>query len=128
MIRTGQRRSGRRGTLNRGLVMCLLRFLRLLWIDLSAIMAKDRLSRLATHYSITNSRFRMEDVDPGDTLGLNMKEQAGELLKIGIERLAELQERMYAQDRWALLLVFQALDAAGKDGTIKHVMSGINPQ
>jgi PPK2 family polyphosphate:nucleotide phosphotransferase len=91
-------------------------------------MAKDRLSRLATHYRITNSRFRMKDVDPGDTLGLDMKEQAGDLLKSGIERLAELQERMYAQDRWALLLVFQALDAAGKDGTIKHVMSGINPQ
>src|SRR5262245_6186296 len=91
-------------------------------------MAKDRLSRLATQYRITNSRFRMKDIDPGDTLGLDMKEQAGELLKTGIERLADLQERMYAQDRWALLLVFEALDAAGKDGTIKHVMSGINPQ
>src|SRR5262245_48283243 len=91
-------------------------------------MAKDRLSRLAAEYRITNSRFRMKDVDAGDTLGLDMKEQAGDLLKSGIERLSELQERMYAQDRWALLLVFQALDAAGKDGTIKHVMSGINPQ
>jgi len=91
-------------------------------------MAKDRLSQLATQYRITNNRFRMKDIDPGDTLGLDMKEQAGDLLKSGIERLAELQERMYAQDRWALLLVFQALDAAGKDGTIKHVMSGINPQ
>jgi PPK2 family polyphosphate:nucleotide phosphotransferase len=91
-------------------------------------MAKDRLARLASQYRVTDSRFRMKDVDPGDTLGLDMKEQAGDLLKGGIERLAELQERMYAQDRWALLLVFQALDAAGKDGTIKHVMSGINPQ
>jgi len=91
-------------------------------------MAKDRPSRLATQYRITNSRFRMKDIDPGDTLGLDMKEEAGELLQTGIERLADLQERMYAQDRWALLLVFQALDAAGKDGTIKHVMSGINPQ
>src|SRR5262245_56414054 len=91
-------------------------------------MAKDRLSRLARHYRITSSRFRMKDVDPDDTLGLDMKEQAGDLLKTGIERLTDLQERMYAQDRWSLLLVFQALDAAGKDGTIKHVMSGINPQ
>src|SRR5262245_30370143 len=92
---------------------------------LSAIMAKDRLSRLADEYRVTSSRFRMKDIDPGDTLGLDMKEEAGDLLKSGIERLAELQERMYAQDRWALLLVFQALDAAGKDGTIKHVMSGV---
>ena len=70
----------------------------------------------------------MKDIDPGDTLGLKIKEEADDLLKRGIQRLASLQERMYAQDRWALLLIFQALDAAGKDGTIKHVMSGINPQ
>jgi PPK2 family polyphosphate:nucleotide phosphotransferase len=89
-------------------------------------MAKDRLSHLATNYRITNNRFRIKDVDPGDTRAY--RRNAGDLLKSGIERLAELQERMYAQDRWALLLVFQALDAAGKDGTIKHVMSGINPQ
>jgi len=91
-------------------------------------MAKDPAERLASRFRVTDSKFRMKDIDPGDTLGLNIKEQADDLLKQGIQRLASLQERMYAQDRWALLLIFQALDAAGKDGTIKHVMSGINPQ
>jgi PPK2 family polyphosphate:nucleotide phosphotransferase len=70
----------------------------------------------------------MKDVDPGDTLGLDLREQAEELLSAGVQQLADLQERLYAQDRWAVLLIFQALDAAGKDSTIKHVMSGINPQ
>src|SRR5882724_9838011 len=75
-------------------------------------------------------RFRLRDIDPGDTLQLGSadKPRAKEALATGIEALAELQDRLYAQDRWALLLVFQAMDAAGKDGTIKHVMSGINPQ
>jgi PPK2 family polyphosphate:nucleotide phosphotransferase len=75
-------------------------------------------------------RFRLRDVDPGDTLRLGSedKPRAKEALAMGVEALAELQDRLYAQDRWALLLVFQAMDAAGKDGTIKHVMSGINPQ
>ncbi len=91
-------------------------------------MAKDPVKRLARAFRITDSRFRMKDIDPGDTLGLDLKEQADELLANGVQQLAELQERQYAQDKWAVLLVFQALDAAGKDGTIKHVMSGINPQ
>jgi PPK2 family polyphosphate:nucleotide phosphotransferase len=91
-------------------------------------MAKDPIKRLARTYRVTNSRFRMKDVDPGDSLGLHLKDEADELLSSEIEQLAELQERMYAQDKWAILLVFQALDAAGKDGTIKHVMSGVNPQ
>src|SRR6266404_9900937 len=75
-------------------------------------------------------RFRLRDIDPGDTLQLGSadKPRAKEALAMGIEALAELQDRLYAQDRWGLLLVFQAMDAAGKDGTIKHVMSGINPQ
>jgi PPK2 family polyphosphate:nucleotide phosphotransferase len=74
--------------------------------------------------------FRLEDVDPGDTAGLKseFKQEAQELLKEGVERLADLQNRLYAQNRWAVLLIFQAMDAAGKDSTIKHVMSGINPQ
>ena len=75
-------------------------------------------------------KFRLKDVDPGDTAGLKseIKDEAKELLARGVERMSELQDMLYAQDRWALLLIFQAMDAAGKDGTIKHVMSGLNPQ
>ena len=74
--------------------------------------------------------FRLKDVDPGDTLGFKneAKPRAKEALAMGIELLAELQDKLYAQDKWALLLIFQAMDAAGKDGAIKHVMSGVNPQ
>jgi PPK2 family polyphosphate:nucleotide phosphotransferase len=92
------------------------------------LMAKIRTDKFAEQFRITGPKFRMKDIDASDTLGLNLKDQAQELLRQGIQRLASLQERMYAQDRWALLLIFQALDAAGKDGTIKHVMSGVNPQ
>jgi polyphosphate kinase 2 (PPK2 family) len=75
-------------------------------------------------------KFRLKDVDPGDTQDLKSedKARAKEALQNGIEALAELQDMLYAQDRWSVLLVFQAMDAAGKDGTIKHVMSGVNPQ
>ena len=73
-------------------------------------------------------KFRLEDVDPGDTGGLHAKDEARERLRQGVQRLAELQEKLYAQDRWGVLLIFQAMDAAGKDGAIKHVMSGVNPQ
>src|SRR5712692_10159111 len=73
------------------------------------------------------SRFRMKDFDPGETLGLKAKEEAQRDLEEGIARLSVLQDKLYAQDRWALLLIFQAMDAAGKDSTIKHVMSGVNP-
>jgi PPK2 family polyphosphate:nucleotide phosphotransferase len=73
--------------------------------------------------------FRLKDFDPGDTLGLKMdKEEAAELLRRGSQYLAMEQDILYAQDSWSVLLVFQAMDAAGKDGTIKHVMSGVNPQ
>jgi PPK2 family polyphosphate:nucleotide phosphotransferase len=74
--------------------------------------------------------FRLKDVDPGDTLDLTSedKARAKEALTAGVEALARLQDMLYAQDRWAVLLIFQAMDAAGKDGAIKHVMSGINPQ
>jgi PPK2 family polyphosphate:nucleotide phosphotransferase len=75
-------------------------------------------------------KFRLKDVDPADTLHLSDEDEprAKEALALGVELLAEFQALLYAQDRWALLLAFQAMDAAGKDGTIKHVMSGVNPQ
>jgi PPK2 family polyphosphate:nucleotide phosphotransferase len=72
--------------------------------------------------------FRLSRIDPAETLGFKSKDEVAETVMRGMERLSALQEKLYAQDRWAVLLVFQALDAAGKDGTIKHVMSGVNPQ
>jgi PPK2 family polyphosphate:nucleotide phosphotransferase len=76
------------------------------------------------------SKFRLKDIDPDDTLWLKDKDKqkAEEALERGVEALAKLQDLLFAQDRWALLLIFQAMDAAGKDGAIKHVMSGVNPQ
>jgi PPK2 family polyphosphate:nucleotide phosphotransferase len=85
----------------------------------------------AKPFRVTDGRgFRLKDFDPGDTLdfGSEDKPRAEEALASGTEALAELQDRLYAQDRWAVLLIFQAMDAAGKDGAIKHVMSGVNPQ
>jgi PPK2 family polyphosphate:nucleotide phosphotransferase len=82
-------------------------------------------------YLVTNGRkFRLRDVDPADTGGLppDMKARAKELLQESTRRLAALQETLYAQNRWGVLLIFQAMDAAGKDGAIEHVMSGVNPQ
>jgi PPK2 family polyphosphate:nucleotide phosphotransferase len=72
--------------------------------------------------------FHLSRIDPAETLGFRSKEEVAETVARGVERLSALQEKLYAQDRWAVLLVFQALDAAGKDSTIKHVMSGVNPQ
>lgn len=73
--------------------------------------------------------FRLKDYDPADTGGLSLeKDHAAELLQQGVDRLAELQDMLYAQDRWSVLCIFQAMDAAGKDGAIKHVFSGVNPQ
>jgi len=90
-----------------------------------AITLKD----LAERYRITDgAKFRLKHFDPADTWKLNSKERAKALLEHSIVQLAEMQEKLYAQDNWAVLLVFQAMDAAGKDGTIKHVMSGVNPQ
>ena len=91
------------------------------------------LARLAKHvkpFRITTGKgFRLKDFDPADTAGLEVhKSEATELLNRGTEWLAQEQELLYAQDRWSLLLIFQAMDAAGKDSTIKHVMSGLNPQ
>jgi PPK2 family polyphosphate:nucleotide phosphotransferase len=86
-------------------------------------------SALATRYEITDGRkFSLADIDPADTWKLKSKDQAQEWLEEGIARLSQLQDKLYAQNQWAVLLIFQAMDAAGKDGTIKHVMSGVNPQ
>jgi len=74
------------------------------------------------------SQFRLKDFNPAETLGWKSKEHAQETLQRGIKRLSDLQEKLYAQDRWAILMNLQAMDAAGKDSTIKHVMSGVNPQ
>ena len=90
-----------------------------------------RARSFAEPFRVTNGdKFRLKDVDPGDTLGLKSgdKPKAKDALAMGVEVLAELQDKLYAQDKWAVLLIFQAMDAAGKDGAIKHVMSGVNPQ
>jgi PPK2 family polyphosphate:nucleotide phosphotransferase len=73
-------------------------------------------------------KFRLKDFDPADTRGIKSKEQAQELLQESVKMLSRMQQTLYAQDRWGLLVLFQAMDAAGKDGAIKHVMSGVNPQ
>jgi PPK2 family polyphosphate:nucleotide phosphotransferase len=85
--------------------------------------------KLAKTFRVDDGKhFRLKDFDPSDTGHWNSKEHAEEALQQGIVRTAELQDMLYAQNRWALLLIFQAMDAAGKDGAIKHVMSGVNPQ
>jgi PPK2 family polyphosphate:nucleotide phosphotransferase len=87
--------------------------------------------RLTQPFRVTSGKkFRLREVDPGDTLWMTPKDkpQARKGLDLGVEALKEAQERLYAHDRWSLLLIFQAMDAAGKDGAIKHVMSGVNPQ
>ncbi|HXV61917.1 MAG TPA: PPK2 family polyphosphate kinase, partial [Vicinamibacteria bacterium] len=91
----------------------------------------ERAKKFSRPYRVTDGdKFRLKDVDPNDIGDLDAedKPRAKEALQTGIDALAELQDMLYAQDRWALLLVFQAMDAAGKDGAIKHVMSGVNPQ
>jgi PPK2 family polyphosphate:nucleotide phosphotransferase len=90
-----------------------------------------RMLELSRRYRVERGKeFRLKHSDPGDTAGLKSqsKHEAQALLKQGIERLGELQDKLYAENRWGVLLIFQAMDAAGKDSTIKHVMSGLNPQ
>jgi len=89
-----------------------------------------RARKLAKPFRVTDDGFRLKDIDPGDTLDFTSedKPRAKEALAMGVDLLAELQNMLYAQDCWAVLLIFQAMDAAGKDGAIKHVMSGVNPQ
>ncbi|HZF26833.1 MAG TPA: polyphosphate kinase 2 family protein [Steroidobacteraceae bacterium] len=90
----------------------------------------DRARKLTRAYRVTDGKgFRLKQFDPRDTGDLTDEDKpaAQEALRNGVEMLAELQARLYAQDRWAVLLIFQAVDAAGKDSAIKHVMSGVNP-
>ena len=94
-----------------------------------ALVKKAR--KISRPFRVSNGKkFRLKDFDPGDTLKFTSedKPEAKEALAVGIETLAELQDKLYAQDKWGVLLIFQAMDAAGKDSAIKHVMSGVNPQ
>ncbi|MEO8584683.1 MAG: polyphosphate kinase 2 family protein [Acidobacteriota bacterium] len=98
-------------------------------VDLDAFIKKAR--KFIRPYRVgKGKKFRLKDVDPGETAGLGSeaKPRSKEALQNGVEALAKLQDMLYAQDRWSVLLIFQAMDAAGKDGAIKHVMSGVNPQ
>jgi polyphosphate kinase 2 (PPK2 family) len=83
-----------------------------------------------TRYRVEDGKkFRLKDFDPSDCADLDIeKKEAKDLLQDDVKALSKLQERLYADDRWSILLIFQAMDAAGKDGAIEHVMSGVNPQ
>jgi PPK2 family polyphosphate:nucleotide phosphotransferase len=96
--------------------------------EMKSFIKKAR--KLAKPFRVTDDSFRLKDIDPGDTLDFTAedKPRAKEALAMGVSVLAELQNMLYAQDQWAVLLIFQAMDAAGKDSVIKHVMSGVNPQ
>lgn len=86
-------------------------------------------AKLVEPYCVERGKhFRLKDFDSGDTQGLDLKKEAEDMLRDGVARLSDMQQKLYAQDRWALLLIFQAMDAGGKDGVIRHVMSGVNPQ
>jgi PPK2 family polyphosphate:nucleotide phosphotransferase len=92
-------------------------------------IAMKKLARLAKPYRIEDGRhFRLKDFDPGDTGEFRSKEDAQDELEAGVAQLRDLQDKLYAQERWAVLLILQGIDAAGKDSVIKHVMSGVNPQ
>ena len=98
-------------------------------MKLKQVLKQSR--RLAARFRVADgAKFRLKDFDPGDTLDYTGEDRpaAKEALATGVAALAELQEMLYAQDRWGVLVIFQAMDAAGKDGAIKHVMSGVNPQ
>jgi PPK2 family polyphosphate:nucleotide phosphotransferase len=91
----------------------------------------ERSQKFVAPYCVTDGKkFRLKDIDPNDTgeVTSDDKPRAKELLEAGVQILADLQDVLYAQDQWSILLIFQAMDAAGKDGAIKHVMSGVNPQ
>jgi PPK2 family polyphosphate:nucleotide phosphotransferase len=95
-----------------------------------AKLSRKQIRKILDRYRVISGKgFRLKDHNPADTAGhLLPRSQADALLAHGVQRLSELQERLYAQNSWAMLCVMQAMDAAGKDGTIKHVMSGVNPQ
>ena len=87
-----------------------------------------KLGKLAKAYCVEHGKhFRLKDFDPADTAGIRSKQHATAALQNSLEQLADLQNKLYAQDQWALLLIFQGMDASGKDGVIKHVMAGVNP-
>lgn len=98
-------------------------------MDLKEVV--KRAHQLSERYRVNRGHgFRLKEVDPADTAWLKAedKPKAKEALATGVEALAAYQDRLYAENRWGVLLIFQAMDAAGKDGAIKHVMSGVNPQ
>jgi PPK2 family polyphosphate:nucleotide phosphotransferase len=87
-----------------------------------------QLGKLAKAYCVERGKhFKLKDFDPADTGGIRSKERAAAALQKSLEQLADLQDKLYAQDQWAVLLIFQGIDASGKDGVIKHVMAGVNP-
>ncbi len=89
----------------------------------------QKFSKLIEPYRVERGKkFRLKDHDSADTQGLDLKEEANSFLEEGIQRLTDMQQKLYAQDRWALLLIFQGMDSAGKDSAIRHVMSGVNPE
>jgi PPK2 family polyphosphate:nucleotide phosphotransferase len=99
--------------------------------DLNLSKRIRRCQEFSAPYRITDGKkFKLKDIDPGDIGELESEDKpvAKEVLALGVETLAQLQQRLYADDHWSLLLMLQAMDAAGKDGAIKHVMSGVNPQ
>jgi PPK2 family polyphosphate:nucleotide phosphotransferase len=93
------------------------------------VKINKKTTKLARAFRVDDGKsFRLKDFDPADTRDLLSKDKSAELMQHNISEMAELQDKLYAQDQWALLLIFQAMDAAGKDGVIKHVFSGVNPQ
>src|SRR5438309_9705740 len=101
-----------------------------MWQKRGWFMSKIRTDKLIAREVVSDGRhFRLQQIDPRGTDGFKTdKGFAEQVVQEGVSRLRDLQEKLYAQDRWGVLLIFQAMDAAGKDGVIKHVMSGINPQ
>ena len=99
----------------------------------AGIMKQNKLIKETSHlpepYCVTKGeKFRLKEFDPADTGGVKSRKHAEKLLEQSSVLASHMQEKLYAQDRWALLLIFQGMDAAGKDGAVKHVMSGVNPQ
>jgi PPK2 family polyphosphate:nucleotide phosphotransferase len=92
----------------------------------NAMLSPATIKRFRIH---DGARFKLASADPGDTADLDLdKHTAKNMLRAGVKRLGELQERLYAQDRWGVLIIIQAMDTGGKDGIVEHVMSGVNPQ
>src|SRR5215207_5044840 len=103
---------------------------RAIWARDGGRMDAKQRRKLVERYRVEDGKnFRLKRHAPDDMAGLgHTKEEMADLLHEGVERLADIQDRLYAQDRWAVLCIFQAMDAGGKDGAIKHVFRGLNPQ